>query len=105
MNTDDNMRTPTFEDLRAVANAAFLEELACLRTQLVDNPVQVFHPVLPIAQQPVVESDKTCGEMVGLFDGANYSHSVRLALEKPLHPGNNRRSRRTMAATRVGRND
>jgi hypothetical protein len=54
MDADYNMWTPAFKDFGAKGYAALMKELSCFRTKLVNTPIQVLHPMLPVAQEPVV---------------------------------------------------
>jgi hypothetical protein len=55
MDTHNHVRTPTFKNLGHVTNATLVEKLACLGTNPVNKPIQVFHPVLFVSQHPIVE--------------------------------------------------
>src|ERR1051325_1427062 len=105
MDTDYDVWTPTFENLCAITDAAFMKEFARLGAKAIDHPIQILHPVLAIAQQPVVETDQLCRDLVRLFHGFNDAHRIRLTLEKLLDTGNDRSRSRAMAAAGVRRHD
>ena len=54
MNAYDDVRTPAFKQIRNVRHTAFMKELTRLRSDVVHAPVEILHPVLPVAQYPVV---------------------------------------------------
>ena len=105
MNTDNDMRAPALEKLAHVADTARMEKLARFRANPVHGPVEVFHPALSVAQDPVVEAHQLRRDFVRLLNRADDTNSVRLAFEKLLHTGHDRRRGRTVAATGVRRDN
>src|ERR1043165_5252770 len=105
MHADDDVRAPAFEQSANVTDATLVKKLARVRADAIDDPVVVLHPLLAIAQQPVVKTNEFVGEMMRFFDGAHHANRVRLAVEKLLHAGNDRGRGRAMSATGVGGDD
>jgi hypothetical protein len=64
VDADDDVRAPAFEEVTDVADRPLVEEFARLGAEAVDAPVEVLHPVLLVAQQPVVEPDHPRGDRV-----------------------------------------
>jgi hypothetical protein len=56
MDADDDMWTPTFKESGNVRHTALMKKLARFRTNVIYAPVEVLHPVLPVAQYPVVQT-------------------------------------------------
>src|SRR5690242_79922 len=105
MNADDDVRAPTFEQSSHVTDATFVEKLTRVWTNAVDDPVVILHPVLAVAENPVVETNQFVSEVMRFLDGAHDTNCVRLAVQKLLHSRDNRRCGRAMPAARVGRDD
>src|SRR3989441_12288499 len=105
MNADDDVRTPPFEEIAHISNAAGMKELSRLWTKPVNQPEIVFHPVLLMPQQPVVNCHQFRSQMMRFFDRSDPPNRVRFAFDEALNAGHDRRGRRTMPATSVGRND
>src|SRR5215510_11140929 len=82
-----------------------MKELARIRTDAVDEPVVILHPVLTIAQDPVVQPYQFIGEVMRLLNRANYAHRIRFTIKKLLHTRDNRRRRGPMPAAGVGGDD
>jgi len=61
--------------------------------------------MLFVAQDPVVEINELCADVMGFFNCAHDTNRVRLAFEEILHASDNCRGRRSMAAACVGGND
>jgi hypothetical protein len=57
MHADYDVRTPTFKQSRHITNASPMKELPCFRTNVIDAPVEVLHPVLPVGQDPIVKAN------------------------------------------------
>ena len=55
MNADDDVWTPTLKLAGNISNGAFVEEFAPLGPEAIDGPIKVFHPVLSVAQDPVID--------------------------------------------------
>jgi hypothetical protein len=91
MDADDYMRAPPFKQSGYVANTSSMKEFAGLGPDSINAPVEVFHPVLAISQNPIVESNKFGGKVMRFFDSSHNSDSNRLTLEKLLHACNYRR--------------
>src|SRR5713226_9416755 len=105
MDADDDMRTPTLKEIAHIADATRMKELARLGPETVDGPEIVFHPMLLVAQKPVVEAYKSGGNRRRLFDGAHDPNRVRLAFDKVLNARHDRRRRRAMATAGIRRDD
>jgi hypothetical protein len=60
VNTYDDMRAPTLEELGYISNTSLMKEFACFGPHMIHAPVEVFHPVLAITQNPVVQADQLC---------------------------------------------
>ena len=105
VDADDNVRTPALKKGAHISDAAGMKEFARLRTKTIDGPVEVLHPMLFVAQDPVVEINELCADVMGFFNCAHDTNRVRLALEEILDASDNRRGRRSMATARVGRNN
>src|SRR2546425_7912664 len=101
MDANNYMRAPALEQLGHVANASLMEKLPRLWPEPVHAPVKILHPMLPVAQNPIVEPDHFRCDCMGLFNCSDHANSVRLTLEKLLYAGHDRRRRRAMAAARV----
>ena len=56
MNADHDVWTPALKKIHDITDAPLMEKLARLRPDAVHAPVKVFHPVLPVAQNPVVQT-------------------------------------------------
>src|SRR5207245_4643281 len=56
MDADDDVRTPALKQSAHINDAARMKKLARLRPDAIDGPVIVFHPMLLVAQQPVVDA-------------------------------------------------
>src|SRR5205807_4824445 len=82
-----------------------MKELARLWPKAINQPVVVLHPMLFVAQQPVVKSDQFRGEMMRFFDSAHHADGVRFTFHKTFDPRNDRRRRRAMTAAGVRRDD
>src|SRR5207248_2211246 len=82
-----------------------MKELARLWPKAINQPVVVLHPMLFVAQQPVVKSDQFRGEMMRFFDSAHHADGVRFTFHKAFDPRNDRRRRRAMTAAGVRRDD
>src|SRR5687767_12204702 len=105
MNTDDDVRAPALDNVAQVTDAPFMKKLARIRTDAVDDPVVILHPVLTVAQDPVVQPHQLVSEMMRFFDRAHDSHRIRFAVEKLLHAGNDRSGRGAMSTAGVRRDD
>jgi hypothetical protein len=101
MDTDNNMRTPAFEKFPHITDATGMKELSRFGANSIHHPVKILHPVLLVAQHPVVEVHQPGGQVGRLLDSPDYPDSVRLALKKFLHTVNNRGSSRAMAAASI----
>ena len=55
MHAHDDVRAPALKELAHKSNRARLKKLTGLRAQAIQEPEIVFHPVLLVAQQPVVK--------------------------------------------------
>src|ERR1041385_1613582 len=82
-----------------------MEKLARLGTDLVHTPVEIFHPVLAVPQDPVIQPHQLGGEMMRLFHSTHHSDRIRLTIEEPLHTRHDRGRRGPMSTTGVGRDD
>src|ERR1043165_3175889 len=105
MNTDDNMRAPALEKLDDITHTPLMKKLARLSTKSIYEPVVILHPVLPVTQDPVVQTHQLRAEMMRLFNRTHYPDRIRLAFEKLLHTGDDRRRSGAMSATSVRRDD
>src|SRR6476646_4703415 len=105
MNADDDVRAPAFEDVADITNATFMKKLARVWTNAIDDPVVILHPVLAIAQDPVVKTDQLVREMMRFLNGTHDANRVRLAVQKLLHSRHDRGRGGAMSATRIGRDD
>src|ERR1041384_5971148 len=82
-----------------------MKELARLWPKAINQPVVILHPVLFVAQQPVVNGNQFGGEMMRFFDSAHHAYGVRFAFHKTFDPRNDRRRRRAMTAAGVRRDN
>src|SRR5262245_2352499 len=82
-----------------------MKKLERLWPEAVYQPVVILHPVLLVAQQPVVDSHQPGREVVRFFYRAHDANRIGLALHETFDAGHDRRRRRTMAAACVGRDD
>src|SRR5207249_9834172 len=57
MHADDDVRAPALKQFAHVTDASRMKELARLWPKAINQPVVVLHPVLFVAQQPVVNGD------------------------------------------------
>src|SRR5688572_30733795 len=89
MNADHYMRAPTLKELGDISDATLMKKLARLWPKPVYAPVKVLHPVLPIPQQPVVDTYHSGGQRMRLFNRPNHAHRIRLPVEKLLHACDN----------------
>src|SRR5690348_12653667 len=105
MHTDDDVWAPALKQTAHVTNTALVKKLARVWTNAIDDPVVILHPVLPVAQQPVVKTDQLVREMMRLLDRTHDANRIRLTVEKLLHTGNDRSRSGTMPAACVGRDD
>ena len=105
MHADDDVRTPALKQIRDITHAAFMKKLARLRPDVVHAPVEILHPVLPVAQYPVVQPHQLRAEMMRLLNCAHDPDRIRLTIKKLLHTRDNRRRSGTMPATSVRRDD
>ncbi len=53
---DHDVRAPALKQLDDITDAAFVKKLARLRTDAIHAPVKILHPMLPVAQYPVVQT-------------------------------------------------
>src|SRR6266496_5617907 len=105
VNADNNLRTPALEKIGHITHCSLVEKLARVWTEAIDCPVEIFHPVLPISQHPVVETDKFRRDVVSFFNRAHNANSVGFAFDKALNASHNRCRGRAMASASVRRND
>ena len=56
MNTDDDVRAPALKKLDDITHTPFMKKLARLGPKAIHAPVEILHPVLPVAQYPVVQT-------------------------------------------------
>src|SRR5580765_396053 len=105
MDTDHDVRTPFFKLPTHIADAPLVKKLPRLGTDLVDDPVEVFHPVLLVLQYPVVPLHHFLGDVMGIFDSLYRADGDRFAVPKTLDPIRYCLRRRAMPATGVGGND
>ena len=103
MDADYDMGTPSLKNIAHVTNASRMKELASFRTNMIDRPIEILHPVLPIAQYPVVKSNEPRSEVMRLFYGPYDTNGVRLTLQEFLNARHDCRGRRAMAAAGIGR--
>jgi hypothetical protein len=57
MHTHNHVRAPFFERLPKKPDSPLIKELASFGPEPVNSPIEIFHPVLLISQNPVIESD------------------------------------------------
>src|ERR1051325_3874851 len=105
MHADDDVRTPAFKQAGDVRDASFMKKPARLRTDEVDEPVVILHPVLPVAQYPVIQTHQLRAEVMRLLNRAHDSDRIRFAIEKFLHSRDDCRRRGPMSTARVRRDD
>lgn len=102
MNTYYNMWTPFFELVSDVSNATFVKELTRLRPYLIDNPIQILHPMLFVFERPIINANEFIRDMMRFLDAFYDLHHRRLALPKLVKSIRNRLRRRPMASPGVG---
>src|SRR6185436_8599331 len=83
----------------------FVKKLARLRSKPIYEPVVILHPVLPVTQNPVVQTHQLRAEMVRLFNRTHDPDRIRLTFEKLLHTGDDRCRGGAMSAAGVRRDD
>src|SRR6185369_2908902 len=105
VHTDDDMRTPALKQLDNVANAAFIKKPARLGPDVIHAPIEILHPVLSVAQYPVVQTHELRAQMMRLLDSAHDPDRIRLTFEKLLHTRDDGSRRRAMSAAGVRRDD
>src|SRR5437899_9574 len=79
VDADDNVRTPALKKGPHISDAAGMKEFARLRAETIDGPVEVLHPMLFVAQNPVVQINELCADMMGFFNCTYDTNRVRLA--------------------------
>jgi hypothetical protein len=57
MNTDYNMGAPFLKNIATKTDAAFLKEFAGFRSDLVNDPVEILHPMLLVLQHPIINTN------------------------------------------------
>lgn len=67
MDTHHHMRTPLLELLSAKTCAPIEKEITLFRTELVHQPIQIFHVMLPVAQHPIVEANQFFSDVMRLL--------------------------------------
>src|SRR5688572_23079154 len=102
MNAYHDVRTPLFKLFPDVADAPLMNKIARLGPDLIDNPIDIFHPMLLVLQDPVVHFYKLIGYVVRFLDGLDYPNRRRTALPKTRQPVRYRLRRRAMPAAGVG---
>jgi len=85
MNTHHNVRAPSFKQSNHVSNRTLVEELPSFGSDSIHAPVEVFHPVLAVTEDPVIEMNKSAGKVMRFFDSFDDANGVRLALQEFLH--------------------
>src|SRR2546421_11924540 len=101
MNTHHNVRAPALEEFIHVANASLMEEFSCFWSEPVNKPVKIFHPMLPVSQQPIVEPNHLRSNCVRLLHCPHNTHRIRLTLKKSLYSRDDRCRRRAVSAACV----
>jgi hypothetical protein len=102
MHADDDVRAPFFKNIANITDTAFLEKLARLGTNFVHHPVEIFHPMLPVAQDPVVNIDEFFGNVMRFFDGFDGADGKRFACPEFLQTGGNSDRCRAVSAAGIG---
>ena len=105
VNTNDNVWTPAFKKFRTKTDTALMKELSCLWSDVIDQPVEVLHPVLPIREDPVVKTDQTRRKMVRLLNRPYHTNCIRFAFQKLLNTSNDGCRCGPVSATGIRRDD
>jgi len=103
MNADDDVRTPFFKNLLAKPDASPLKKLARFGTKSVDCPKNIFHPMLFVPQNPIINADEFARYVVRFFNRFDNAHGNRFAGPKLCQSVGQSLRRRTMSAACVGR--
>src|SRR4029079_6541208 len=64
MHTHDDMRAPALKQFDDVSDAAFIKKPTRLGPDVIHAPVEILHPVLAIAQYPVVQAHELRAQMI-----------------------------------------
>src|SRR5882724_2366041 len=64
MNADDDVRAPALKQLDHVTNRALVKELTRFRPDPIHAPVEIFHPMLPVGEYPIVQLDQALSQVV-----------------------------------------
>ncbi len=102
MNADNDVRAPFLKLDLEKADTAFVEKLAGFRPKAVYRPVDIFHPVLMVAQHPVVNIYQPVCDVVRFFDRFYDTNYRRVALPDLLKSLSHRLGSRTVPAASVG---
>src|ERR1051325_7972527 len=105
VNADDDVRTPALEEVAEQSDASPVKEVSGFGSKAIDGPVEILHPMLAMTQDPIVEPDQLCRNLMRFLDGAHHPHGVGASAEEFLDTGHNRSGSRPMAAARVRRDD
>jgi len=101
MNADDDVRTPFFKNLLAKSDAPPMKKLARFGTKSVNCPKDIFHPMLFVPQNPIVNADESARYVMRFFNRFDNAHGNRFALPEFLQTFGDSLRRRTMSAAGV----
>ncbi len=102
VNADDDVRTPFFKLLSDVADAAAVKKFAGFRAKTIYRPVNVFHPMLAIAQNPIVNIDQFPRKLMRFFGGFDDANGDGFPFPKFIQTFAQSLRRRAMTAACVG---
>jgi hypothetical protein len=80
MNADDNMRAPFLEKVLKVSKTTLVKEFAGLGTKFIYRPVEILHPALLIAKDPVIKLDASLCDTMRVLDCAYDPNRCRLSM-------------------------
>ena len=101
MDAYNHMRTPFFKLVSNVADAPFQKKFSRLGPDLVNRPIEIFHPVLLVLEHPVVNINQFIGYVMRFLDPFDDLYDRRITLPKLIKPVRDRLRRRPMPATRI----
>src|SRR5829696_1870512 len=105
MNTDYDVWAPPFKKFRYVSDTPFMKKLTRIRANAVYEPIVILHPLLPVTQDPVVQTHHFLSKMVRFLYRPHDPDGIRLTVKKLLQTSDNRRGRGAMPTARIRRDD